>query len=140
NWGCSMSVEMVKTSGLSAPFGMYSHVSRATGTMIFIAGQVGANPQGEIVGKGDFAVQMRQVFANLSAALKSAGASFADVVKFTTYLTSAADIPKFMATRNELYAGIFPHGNYPPNTLLVISRLVEPELLLEIEAIAMTNG
>ena len=131
---------MVKCSGLAAPLGMYSHVSRATGTMIFIAGQLSTNPQGEIVGKGDFAAQMRQVFRNISAALISADATFADVVKFTTYLTRADDIPAFMAMRKELFAEIFPQGEYPPNTLLVISRLVDPAFLLEIEAIAVTNG
>lgn len=135
-----MSVEMVKCSGLAAPLGMYSHVSRATGTMIFIAGQLSTNPQGEIVGKGDFAAQMRQVFRNLSAALISADATFADVVKFTTYVTRAEDIPAFMAMRKELFVEIFPQGDYPPNTLLVISRLVDPAFLLEIEAIAVTNG
>lgn len=131
---------MVKCSGLAAPLGMYSHVSRATGTMIFIAGQLSTNPQGEIVGKGDFAAQMRQVFRNLSAALISADATFADVVKFTTYVTRAEDIPAFMAMRKELFVEIFPQGDYPPNTLLVISRLVDPAFLLEIEAIAVTNG
>ena len=134
-------VEMVKTSGLSAPLGMYSHVSRVrAGSVIFVAGQVATNPQGEIVGKGDFAAQLRQVFRNLSAALISAGATFADVAKFTTYIRHESDIPKFMATRKELFAEIYPNGDYPPNTLLVISRLVEPDLLVEIEAIAVTDG
>src|SRR5581483_5765100 len=108
-----MSVEMVKCSGLAAPLGMYSHVSRTSaGTMVFIAGQLSTNAQGEIVGKGDFAAQMRQVFGNLSAALISADATFADVVKFTTYITRADDIPAFMATRNELFGEIYPQGNY----------------------------
>jgi enamine deaminase RidA (YjgF/YER057c/UK114 family) len=134
-------VEMVKTSGLSAPLGMYSHVSRARGgSVIFVAGQVATNPQGEIVGKDDFPAQLRQVFRNLSAALISAGATFADVAKFTTYLRRDSDIPAFMATRKELFAEIYPDGNYPPNTLLIISRLVEPELLVEIEAMAVIDG
>lgn len=136
-----MSVEMVKCAGLAAPLGMYSHVSRTRGgTTIFVAGQVATNPQGEVVGKGDFSAQMRQVFSNLSAALIAADATFADVVKFTTYITRADDIPAFMATRKELFAEIYPGGGYPPNTLLVINRLVQPELLIEIEAIAVTNG
>lgn len=130
---------MVKTSGLSAPLGMYSHVSRA-GNLIFVAGQVATNPQGEIVGKGDFAAQMRQVFRNLSAALISANATFADVAKFTTFLKRETDIPAFMAVRKELFAEIYPNGDYPPNTLLVIQRLVEPDLLIEIEAMAVTGG
>lgn len=134
-------VEMVKTNGLSAPLGMYSHVSRVTSeTLIYIAGQVATNPQGEIVGKNDFPTQMRQVFRNLSAALISANATFADVVKFTTYITRETDLDAFMATRKELFAEIYPNGAYPPNTLLVIKRLVEPDLLIEIEAIAVTGG
>ncbi len=141
SWGFSMSVEMLTCSGLAAPLGMYSHVSRTrAGAMIFVAGQVATNPQGEIVGKGDFAAQMRQVFSNLSAALDSANSTFADVVKFTTYITRADDIPAFMATRKELFAEIYPQAGYPPNTLLVINRLVQPEFLLEIEAIAVTHG
>lgn len=132
---------MVKTNGLSAPLGMYSHVSRVTSeTLIYIAGQVATNPQGEIVGKNDFPTQMRQVFRNLSAALISANATFADVVKFTTYITRETDLDAFMATRKELFAEIYPNGAYPPNTLLVIKRLVEPDLLIEIEAIAVTGG
>ena len=134
-------VEMVKTNGLSAPLGMYSHVSRVTSeTLIYIAGQVATNPQGEIVGKNDFPAQMRQVFRNLSAALISANATFADVVKFTTYITRETDLDAFMATRKELFAEIYPKGDYPPNTLLVVKRLVEPDLLIEIEAIAVTGG
>lgn len=131
---------MVKTSGLAAPLGMYSHVSRATGgKTIYIAGQLSTNPEGQIVGKDDFAAQMRQVFRNLSAALISGGATFADVVKFTTYMTREGDIEAFMATRKELFAEIYPGGGYPPNTLLVIKRLVQPEFLIEIEAIAVTG-
>ena len=106
--------------------------------MVFIAGQLATNPQGELVGKGDFAAQMRQVFSNLSAALISASATFAEVAKFTTYITRAEDIPAFMATRKELFATLYPGGDYPPNTLLVIDRLVGPDYLIEIEAIAVT--
>lgn len=133
-------VQMVQCSGLAAPLGMYSHVSRvASGSTLFIAGQVATNANGELVGKGDFPVQVRQTFANLSAALESAGATFADVAKFTTYITRADDIAAFMTTRKEIFATIYPSGNYPPNTLLVISRLVQPEFLIEIEAVAATG-
>ena len=135
----SARVQMVECSGLGAPLGLYSHVSRASGNTIFIAGQVATDAQGKLVGKDDFPAQVRQAFENLSAALRSAGASFADVAKFTTYLTRAGDIPAFMATRKEIFARIYPNASYPPNTLLVITRLVEPEFLIEIEAIAATE-
>ncbi len=88
------------------------------------------------MGKGEFAVQMRQVFRNLEKVLASAGASFSDVVKFTTYLVRSQDIEGFMAVRKELFAKLYPKGDYPPNTLLVIDRLVPEEFLIEVEAIA----
>lgn len=128
---------MVECSDLAAPLGQYSHVSRVkSGTPIYIAGQVGVDAQGRLVGPGDFAAQMRQTFENLGVALKAAGGSFADVAKFTTYITRASDLDAFMETRKEIFAKLYPSGDYPPNTLLVISRLVKPELLIEIEAIA----
>jgi enamine deaminase RidA (YjgF/YER057c/UK114 family) len=130
-------VIMIDVPEITPPAGMYSHVSHDTGLgLFFVAGQLSFDPSGNIVGKGDFAAQMRQVFANLEGALKAAGCGFADVLKFTTYLTRASDIQAFMDTRRELYATIFPDGKYPPNTLLIISRLVDPECLIEIEAIA----
>lgn len=130
---------MVKCKDLGEPLGLYSHVSRAkSGDLVFIAGQVATAPDGSIVGVGDFAAQMRQVFANLGTALEAAGASFADVAKFTTFVTRDMDIPEFMKTREEIFREIYPSGKYPPNTLLVISRLVKRELLIEIEAIAVT--
>ena len=128
---------MVACSDLAAPLGLYSHVSRVkSGNTIYIAGQVGVDAQGNLVGPGDFAAQMRQTFVNLDIALEAAGGSFADVAKFTTYITRDTDLPAFMETRKAIFAQIYPKGDYPPNTLLVISRLVKPELLIEIEAIA----
>ena len=60
-----------------------------------------------------------------------------DVVRFQTFLTSATDIDHFMRARREVFPGYFPDGVYPPNTLLVVVRLVLPELLVEIEAMAV---
>jgi enamine deaminase RidA (YjgF/YER057c/UK114 family) len=119
------------------PAGMYSHVARmAPGELAFIAGQVAIDKAGTSVGVGDLAAQVDQVFANLGAILKDLGADFESVVQFTTYLTSADSIPTFMAARSALFPKLFPGGKYPPNTLLVIDRLVKPEFLVEIEAIA----
>lgn len=128
---------MVECGGLAAPLGLYSHVSRAkSGTTVYIAGQVGVDAQGQLAGD-DVAAQMRQTFENLGVALKAAGGTFADVAKFTTYVTRASDLDAFMSTRKEIFAKLYPSGGYPPNTLLVINRLVKPELLIEIEAIAV---
>ena len=136
----SSQVDMIACPGIAPPAGLYSHVSRVHGLgLAFIAGQLALNPQGEIVGKGDFAAQMRQVFDNLFGALKAAGATFADVAKFTTFLTRDSDIPAFVETRKSLFAQIYPSGSYPPNTLVVVMSLVRPEFLIEVEATAVTG-
>ena len=115
--------------------GMYSHVARA-GELAFIAGQVAIDAKGNPVGVGDLSAQVNQVFANLGLILKDLGADFEQVVQFTTYLTSADSIPIWMSARSALFPKLFPGGKYPPNTLLVIDRLVKPEFMVEIEAIA----
>jgi enamine deaminase RidA (YjgF/YER057c/UK114 family) len=106
------------------------------GELIVVAGQVGMEA-GRVVGPGDVAAQTRQALANVDAVLRAAGASMQDVIRFQTFLTSAADIDGFMRGRREAFPGYFPGGVYPPNTLLVVSRLVNPELLVEIEAMAV---
>ena len=119
------------------PVGLYSQASRVkAGEILFIAGQLGLDAKGTLLGKGDAAAQIRQAFRNIGEILASQGASFSNVVEFTTYLTSAEGIAVFMATRTELFATLYPKGDYPPNTLLVISRLVHPDALVEISAVA----
>ena len=123
------------------PAGMYSHVARmAPGELAFIAGQVAVDRSGSIVGVGDLAAQVNQVFANIGDILRDLGADFEQVVQLTTYLTSADSIPAFMSARASLFPKLYPAGKYPPNTLLVIDRLVKPELLVEVAAIARIPG
>ena len=102
---------------------------------LFIAGQVGIKP-GADKAPADFDAQCAQVFANLGAALASQGASFANVVEFTTYLVHSQDIAKFMAYRTREFPRLFTGGAYPPNTLLMIDRLVREEFLIEVSAVA----
>jgi len=131
-------VKYSNPSGLAKPLGAYSHVARAKGfELLFIAGQVALDEAGELVGKGDFAAQTRQVFVNLGRALEAEGLGFENVTKFTTYLVHSQDVETFMAMRKELFAKIYPGGEYPPNTLLMVDRLVGEQFLIEIEAIAV---
>jgi enamine deaminase RidA (YjgF/YER057c/UK114 family) len=119
------------------PAGMYSHVARmAPGELAFIAGQVAVDRSGASVGVGDVAAQVNQVFANIGDILKDLGADFEQVVQLTTYLTGADSLPGFMSARSVLFPKLFPGGTYPPNTLLIIDRLVKPEFLVEVAAIA----
>jgi enamine deaminase RidA (YjgF/YER057c/UK114 family) len=121
---------------LGKPLGQYSQITRVKASeFLFIAGQV-ATDRGKAVGADDFDAQCRQVFANIEAALKSQGASFANVVEFTTYLVHSQDIAKFMAYRLREFPRLFANGVYPPNTLLIVDRLVQESFLIEVQTIA----
>jgi enamine deaminase RidA (YjgF/YER057c/UK114 family) len=126
------------TAKLGQPLGMYSQGFLSTNSerTLYVAGQLAAAPDGSSVGVGDFDAQFRQVFANFGAVLEAAGMSFDHVVKFTTYLTSPELIGDFYRVRAEVFPTLFTLEEPPPNTLLVISRLVQPEFLIEVEGIA----
>jgi 2-iminobutanoate/2-iminopropanoate deaminase len=123
---------------LGPALGLYSHGMRVpAGELVVVAGQVGMDAAGQLVGPGDVQKQTRQAYENIHKVLAAAGATMRDVVRFQTFLTDAADIEGFMAARREVLPGYYPDGAYPPNTLLVVSRLVQPEMLVEIEAMAV---
>lgn len=125
-------------TGLGSPVGLYSHaVPLPPGRQLLcVSGQLSVDVEGNSVAQGDFDAQMRQVFTNLATVLAAAGSDLGDVMKMTTYLVDPAHIDDFYRVREELFADLFPDGVYPGNTLLVISRLVRPEFLIEIEALA----
>jgi len=130
-------IRIVNPDTLGKPLGQYSQMTRVKASeFLFIAGQVGVDRDGKPVGIDDFDAQCVQTFANIEAALKSAGASWANVVEFTTYLVHSQDIAKFMAFRLREFPRMFPSGAYPPNTLLIIDRLVQEQFLIEVQAIA----
>ena len=129
------SIQIVNPDALGKPLGQYSQITRVKASeFLFIAGQVGADRDGKAA--ADFDAQCGQVFANLGAALASQGASFANVVEFTTYLVHSQDIATFMAYRTREFPRLFAGGAYPPNTLLMIDRLVQEPLLIEIATVA----
>jgi 2-iminobutanoate/2-iminopropanoate deaminase len=129
--------KVITPKAFGAPLGMYSHgMLAAGGELIVVAGQVGTTPEGRVPGT-DIVSQTRQAFENVRAVLQAAGADMGDVIRLQTFLTRAEDIPGFMKARQDLFPQYFPTGAYPPNTLLVVSRLVRPDLLVEIEAMAV---
>ena len=117
---------------LSKPTG-YTHIVEVQrGRTVYIAGQVAFDASGALVGKGDFKAQARQVMENLKAALAAANATFDNVVKVNTYVT---DMSQIQALR-EIRAGYF--GTNPPaSTLVQVVALAMPDLMIEIEAIAV---
>jgi enamine deaminase RidA (YjgF/YER057c/UK114 family) len=122
---------------LGKPLGQYSQITRVKASeFLFIAGQLATERGGAIVGADDFDEQCTQVFANIAAALQSAGAGWRNVVQFTTYLVHSQDIPKFMAFRLREFPKMFSNGVYPPNTLLMVDRLVQEPFLVEVQTIA----
>ena len=118
---------------LPPPFG-YSHVVDApAGRIIYVSGQVPLDADGQLVGEGDFAAQTRQVFENLTAALASAEASWADVVKLTYFVRDVGQVAVIRAVRDQ-----FVDTEHPPASSLVeVSRLVRDEFLIEVEAVAI---
>jgi enamine deaminase RidA (YjgF/YER057c/UK114 family) len=131
------SVTYVNPPGAPAPGGLFSNVAIVEpGRIAHIAGQVAMDANGAPVAAGDFAAQVERVFANLEAVLGGVGAGFGDVAEFTTYVVGAQHLPAWFEARTRVYARIYPAKAYPPNTLLVVDRLVRPEYLLEISAIA----
>ncbi len=130
-------IKIFNPNGLAKPAGPYSHIAHAkTQEVVFIAGQVPADALGNTVGKGDFEAQATQVFANIHAALRGVGADWKNVVQFTSFLVRPQDAAAFRAFRGREFPKMFPGGAYPPNTLLIISRLADENYLLEVQTIA----
>jgi enamine deaminase RidA (YjgF/YER057c/UK114 family) len=129
-------IKIINPDTLGKPLGQYSQITRVKASeFVFIAGQVGVDRSGNVVGS-DFDAQCAQTFVNVEAALKSVGAGWSNVVEFTTYMVHSQDIPKFMAFRLREFPKMFANGVYPPNTLLMIDRLVQEPLLIEVQTVA----
>jgi len=130
-------IKILNPDTLGKPLGQYSQLTRVKASeFIFIAGQLSADKAGNIVGVDDIDAQCVQVFANIETALKSVGAGWGNVVQFTTYLVHSQDIAKFMKYRLREFPKMFANGAYPPNTLLMIDRLVREPFLVEVQAVA----
>lgn len=130
-------IKFINPDALGKPLGQYSNIARVKATeFIHIAGQVSVDKAGTIIGVDDFDAQCVQTFANIETALKSCGAGWSNVVQFTTYLVHSQDIPKFMKFRLREFPRMFGGGDYPPNTLLMIDRLVKEQLLIEVQTVA----
>ena len=129
-------VRVLSPPELSKPVG-YSHIAEVTsGKLIYISGQVALDVSGSIVGKNDYPAQLRQVFANLNAALQSAGTDFKHVVKLNYYIVDSVDRSQFFAYR-EVRDKYVDTANPPAATVVIVRGLFLPEFLVEIEAVAV---
>jgi enamine deaminase RidA (YjgF/YER057c/UK114 family) len=115
----------------------YTHVVVAPDARtVYVAGQVAFDSTGQLVGGSDFQAQADQVFQNLRRALSSVGGSLDDVVKTTTFVTDQKNVEKLREIRLKYLDKAHP----PANTLVVVSSLARPNLLIEIEAVAVLSG
>jgi len=121
----------INPPGLTRPTGYTHVVVSADGRTAYVAGQVAFDSTGKVVGVGDFQAQAEQVFANLRRALVSVGASFGNVMKTTTFLTDLKNLPAL----RDIRARYFDTTRAPANTLVPVTTLARPDLLLEIEAV-----
>ena len=125
----------IRPAGLAnAP--TYTHVVGARGAeTLYIAGQVAMDPSGQTVGVGDLGAQTEQVMQNLQTALHAAGATFADVVKITTFVVGYT--PAQRAVIAAVRGKYLPQDKPPASTLVGVAALAAPEWLIEIEAVAV---
>lgn len=129
-------VKRTNPPALSTPTG-YTHVVEVTGPAktVYISGQIALDRSGNLVGGADMKAQAEQVFKNLEAALGAAGATFKDVVKMNTYTTDMTQVQAIRDVRTKYFANITP----PASTLVQVVKLARPDLLLEIEVIAVVK-
>jgi 2-iminobutanoate/2-iminopropanoate deaminase len=123
--------EEIWVPGMPEPISHFVHVVRA-GRLVFVSGCVASDERGRTVGGTDVAVQARQALTNVGRCLAAAGATFADVCKVTVYLKNVADREAVNTVRKEFFG-----ASRPASTLIEISQFVRPDLLIEIEAIAV---
>lgn len=129
-----MSIDRRNPDGLSKPTG-FSHLAIvAAGRQVHVSGQVAVDAQGALVGKGDIGAQAEQVYANLAKALQAAGADFSKVFKMNTYVVGLKPemLPAIRAARSRH----FGDGPLPASTLVGVTALVHPDLLIEVEVSA----
>ena len=114
---------------------LYTHVVVAEAQkLIFISGQLARDNSGNIVGPGDMRAQVRQVGENLRAALEAAGASLENLVKTTTFVTDIDEFFRHVDIRHD-YLGVA----LPASTTVEVRRLAHPDLMVEIEAVAIMD-
>lgn len=105
------------------------------GDLLYVSGQTAIDEGGEVVGRGDFDAQAEQVFRNLDRVLRAGGSSLAKVVKVNIYLTDMGRFPQIVELRGRHFS-----KPYPADTIVEVRSLALPDLMIEIEAIALVEG
>ena len=130
-------MEKMNPETVAAPVGRYSHAVRVeteAGIWIHVSGQIALDRDGTLVGVGDLGAQTEQVFENLRAILEANGATFDDVVKVNTYLTTLEDLDAMREVR-----GRYTPEDPPASTAVQVVALVVPEALIEVDLVAVVS-
>jgi 2-iminobutanoate/2-iminopropanoate deaminase len=124
--------EEIRAEGQPEPISHYTDAVRADGALLFVSGVVPVDANGRLVGGDDVVAQAERVFANMRAVLAAAGASLADVVKVTVFLTDVDDRPRINPVRQRVFGSA-----RPASTLVEVRRLAVPGARIEVEAVAV---
>lgn len=113
------------------------HISQGfrVGDLVFVSGQAAINEHGKVVGVGDFGAQARQAVDNLDRVLNAAGSSLDQVIKVTIFVTDMSHFSEVVELRREVFS-----EPYPADTICEVRSLAYPELMFEIEAVALADG
>jgi len=124
---------------MAKPTAGYSQVAEVgDGKIVYIAGQVALDKAGNLVGKDDLRAQVQQVFENLKAAVEASGGDFNNVIKLNYYCAGSVDPAQLPAVR-EVRDKYVNTANPPTSTFVFVQRLVRPEWLIEVDAVAMVK-
>jgi enamine deaminase RidA (YjgF/YER057c/UK114 family) len=124
---------------MAKPTAGYSQVAEVgEGKIVYIAGQVALDKSGNLVGRDDFRAQVQQVFENLKAAVEASGGDFNNLIKLNYYCAASVDPAQMTAVREvrDKYVNI---ANPPTSTFVFVQRLVRPEWLIEVDAVAVVK-
>ena len=120
-------------NGLPVPFGIFSGAAwEPEGKVLHISGYVSQDAEGNLVGVGDMKAQTDQVLKNIKAVLASVGGHMSDIVRVTVYVTDMSTLSEIHEVRADYF-----QQPYPASTLIQVSRLVRPEYMIEIDAVAV---
>ena len=119
--------------GVVKPLGIFSSAAwQSEGRVLKISGHVSQDAEGRNVGQGDMEAQTRQVLENIRGVLACVGGTMDDIVKVTVFVTDLAELKKIHGVRSEYFS-----QPYPASTLVQVAKLIDPEWLIEIEAVAV---
>jgi enamine deaminase RidA (YjgF/YER057c/UK114 family) len=131
-----MDKQFINPPALGAPPRFYSHAISVEGPakLVYVSGQVSMDQDGRVVGVGDMRAQSEQVFKNLTQVLRAAGARWDDVIKMNSYMVglNAENVAAYREGRSSHLKAKRP----PASTLVGVTSLVHPELMLEVEVVA----